>query len=249
MKTQQSFVISDLAIGYSKKGRNLSPIQSGINLTLHSGTVTSLLGLNGVGKSTLLRTICGFQKPISGDIKIYGRSIADYTPNKLAQTLSVVLTEKGNVGGLKVEELVAMGRYPYIGFWGKLGKQDEEIVLRAIESVGISHKIHCFLSDLSDGERQKVFIAKALAQESPIIILDEPTAFLDVSSRLEVMILLNRLASEEGRTIFISSHELDASMKFSQQICLLSSSLAPLVSTPDILIQNNLIEQYLKVSY
>lgn len=233
---------NNLCIGYP--GKPYKYIQTSLNLQLEKGTLTSLLGLNGSGKSTLLRTICAFQDPIDGAVMLNGKNIKNYTTSELSKYLGVVLTEKGNAGGLKVYDLVSLGRYPYTGFFGKLSHSDETIICESMEAVGINHKKDSFVSDLSDGERQKAMIAKALAQRCPVIILDEPTAFLDITSRIETMILLKKIAREQSVTILLSSHDLDTSLKFSDRLWLLSSEHEAVEGDPESLIEKDYIAKF-----
>lgn len=210
MRTQEPVIETNhLSIGYLLKGGRRKIIHEDLNLRLQPGEVTCLLGLNGAGKSTLLRTLCGFQPPLSGEIRLMGKPLASYSQSNFSLTVGVVLTEKTNAGGITVYELVSLGRHPYTGFFGQLKKHDREIIEQSLEAAGIAHKAQNYVSELSDGERQKAMIAKALAQQCPIILLDEPTAFLDVTSRIETMVLLHRLAMEQHKAILLSTHDLD----------------------------------------
>lgn len=157
----------DLEIGYLLKGKKKKLVNEGLQLSLKPGEVTCLLGLNGAGKSTLLRTLCGFQKPLAGSIHLQGKPLTDYSQRLFSLTVGVVLTEKTNAGGITVYELVSLGRHPYTGFFGQLKKKDHEIIRQSLEAAGISHKAKNYVSELSDGERQKAMIAKALAQQCP----------------------------------------------------------------------------------
>lgn len=186
----------NLTIGY-QVGKKRTEVHSGLNFQLFRGELTCLLGANGAGKSTLLRTLAAAQPSLSGDLKLLGRDLSAYSERELSRTIGVVLTDRTQAGGLTVYELVALGRQPYTGFFGRLDKTDKQLVEHALQAVEIAHKARCYMAELSDGERQKVMIAKALVQECPLILLDEPTAFLDVVSRIEIMNLLHRLAIEE----------------------------------------------------
>ena len=226
----------NLGIGYHlKKGRK-KIVHEQLNLKLRNGEVTCLLGLNGAGKSTLLRTLCGFQPPLSGTIYLQGKPLDSYPQRKLSQMVGVVLTEKTNVGNLTVHELVSLGRYPYSGFFGQLKANDLSVIEQSIEAVGISHKTDCNVAELSDGERQKAMIAKALAQQCPIIILDEPTAFLDVTSRIEIMTLLHKLAREQNKAILLSTHDLDLAIQMGDCLWLQGKELPMAVGSPEDLI-------------
>lgn len=210
-----------LTVGY-KKGNTDYPILSNLNLDLKRGTLVALIGANGIGKSTLLRTIVGNQQPLSGNVVLANIEINKLKKNQLSRLLSIVNTDHTQTGGLTVKELVSLGRHPYTGFLGILDKYDKEIVVKAMQDTGIIHKADCFIAELSDGERQKAMIAKALAQSTPIIILDEPTAFLDAASRMETMLLLHRLAHEQNKAILLSSHDMSQSMILADELWLIS---------------------------
>lgn len=207
----------NLSVGY-RKNKSCSTIMSRLELELNSGSLVALVGANGIGKSTLLRTIVGNQAPLSGIINLNGHDISKISKKELSHLLGIVNTDRTQAGGLTVRELVALGRQPYTGFLGILDKNDNNIIAESMLSAGISHKADSFLAELSDGERQKVMIAKALAQQTPVIILDEPTAFLDVESRLETMLLLHRLAHEQNKAILLSSHDLSQSLMLADEL-------------------------------
>lgn len=236
MGSRYSIETKGLGIGYLLSGGKCVTVHDGLDLQLAEGSVTCLLGLNGAGKSTLLRTLCGFQKPLSGEIFIQGRGLSSFTQSELALTVGVVLTEKTNAGGISVYELVSLGRHPYTGFFGRLRPQDHEVIQRSLEAAGIAHKASSFVSELSDGERQKAMIAKVLAQQCPIIVLDEPTAFLDVTSRIETMALLRRVASEQGKTVLLSTHDLELAIQMSDSIWLQQSGRPMATGAPEDLI-------------
>ncbi len=207
----------NLAIGYGSR-----VLFSNLNLSLKEGTVTAMLGVNGSGKSTLIKTLSGFTPALSGDITYNGKSITELSKQELASLLSVVLTDRGVNGGLLVEEVIAMGRYPYTNFFGKLTDRDNLVIHESMSSVGVSHLKGRYLAELSDGERQKVMIAKSIAQESKIIILDEPTSFLDIKSRMEMVSLLRRLAKSSGRTFLMSLHDLELSLQYTDNLWILN---------------------------
>lgn len=212
-----------LAIGYSLGRGRWKTVHSGLDFTLSLGELTSLIGLNGAGKSTLIRTLCRFQPSVSGSVSVMGRDIREYSAHGFALTVGVVLTDRTNAGGLTVRELVSLGRQPHTGFLGRLGERDRAVVSEAMRSVGISYKADSYVSELSDGERQRAMIAKALAQECPVIVLDEPTAFLDVSSRIETMSLLHDTAHRQRKAILLSTHDIDNALIYSDRLLLLSS--------------------------
>ena len=208
----QTVVLENLTIGYATKG-NEKVVASGLSAAISSGLLTCLLGQNGIGKSTLLRTLSAFQPKLGGSIKMEGREISEFTDKELSRLIGVVLTEKPDVRNMTVEELVGLGRSPYTGFWGGLTDEDHTVVRESIQLVGIEPLIGRMVHTLSDGERQKVMIAKALAQQTPIIYLDEPTAFLDYPSKVETMQLLRRLAIQQQKTIFLSTHDVELSLQ------------------------------------
>lgn len=202
--------IVDVTAGYGR-GRNRIDIVSDISMALPAAHVCIMVGRNGSGKSTILRTISGIQPPLQGCIRINGQDISGMTRRQLARNIAVVLpssADSAGAGALTVSEVVAMGRHPYTGISGHLGNDDRRIIAEALDAVGMTDKANTPLADLSDGLRQKAMIARALAQQTPIIILDEPTAFLDVPARLALMALSARLAHEHGRTILLSTHDI-----------------------------------------
>ncbi|MBR5297504.1 MAG: ABC transporter ATP-binding protein [Parabacteroides sp.] len=233
-----------LSIGYVLKGGKQKVVHDCLDLQLFAGEVTCLLGLNGAGKSTLLRTLCGFQPPLGGAIRLMGQPLTSYSQSKFSLTVGVVLTEKTNAGGITVYELVSLGRHPYTGFFGQLKKQDREIIEQSLEAVGIAHKASNYVSELSDGERQKVMIAKTLAQQCPIILLDEPTAFLDVTSRIETMALLHRLSVEQQKAILLSTHDLDLAIQMADRLWLQEKGKAMGCGTPEDLIMSGAFESF-----
>ena len=193
-----------------------------INAEVCSGELTCLVGRNGMGKSTLLRTMIGFQQPLAGSVLIDGVAIERLSQRERAKLMSVVLTEKPDVQNMTVREIVGLGRSPYTGFFGTLSKQDEAIVAEAIERVGMTALADRNIQTLSDGERQKMMIAKALAQQTPIIILDEPTAFLDYPSKVQMMQMLRQLAKEMDKTIVLSTHDIELAAKIATRFLLIS---------------------------
>ena len=211
----------DLSIGY-RTGKKEKIVHQHLNFQLHAGELTCLLGANGAGKSTLLRTLSASQPSLAGELHMLNKPVSEYTEKERSRTIGVVLTDKTFTGGLSVYELVALGRQPHTGFFGRLTKEDRRIVEEAMENVGIAHKAKNYTAELSDGERQKVMIAKALVQECPLILLDEPTAFLDVVSRIEIMHLLHRLAIEQDKAILLSTHDIEQALVLSDKLWLLT---------------------------
>lgn len=214
----------DLSIGYRLGRRGRKVLHTGLSFRLCPGELTCLLGPNGAGKSTLLRTISGSQCPLSGCIHLEGKELGVCSEREISRKIGLVLTDKTMAGGLTVFDLVSLGRHPHTGFFGRLKEQDYEIVRTSLEAVGVGAKADHYVAELSDGERQKVMIARALAQECPVLLLDEPTAFLDVVSRIEIMSLLHKLAEEQGKTILLSTHDLEQALLLSDRLWLLSRS-------------------------
>ena len=189
-----------------------------ISLSLPCGHLVCLLGPNGAGKSTLLRTLCGFQPPIAGTVTISGSDITTMSAAEVARLVSVVLTDRPLTPSLTAAEMVGMGRAPYTGFRGRLSDDDRRLISEAMQTVGVDSLATRRMGQLSDGERQKVMIAKALAQHTPVIVLDEPTAFLDYPSKVAVMKTLARLAHNEGKTILMSTHDLELAAQLGDEL-------------------------------
>lgn len=228
----QSVHIDDLAIGYKDK-HNHKLVAEHITADIFSGELTCLLGANGVGKSTLLRTLSAFQPKLSGSILLKNKEIETYTEKELSNLIAVVLTEKCEVKNMTARELIGLGRSPYTGFWGRLSREDYKIVDYAISLVRIENLSSRSIDTLSDGERQKVMIAKALAQETPIIFLDEPTAFLDFPSKVEIMQLLHRLSRTTGKIIFLSTHDLELALQIADRIWLMDEQSGVRIGVPE----------------
>lgn len=231
MTPNPSLAFHALTTGYCHGSRQ-SIVGRGLEGSLPRGTLTVLLGTNGAGKSTLLRTLAGLQPPLAGEIFWEGNSLASLTPEERAKRLSIVLTVRPETGNLTVREVVALGRLPHRqGLWGsRNAAADAEAVERAMRLTTTSAWSERPVSRLSDGERQRVFIAKALAQETPLILLDEPTAFLDYPSRVQFFNLLKRLTNEMGKTVLLSSHDVELAAAHADRILLLSKEslcLAP----------------------
>lgn len=250
-----TITFKNLTIGYRSK-HQLRAIASSICASLQADELTCLIGANGVGKSTLLRTLAGFQPALEGEIllsvkqaassssdvskdyssdvledssshlssKTSGKSLSAFSAQELARIIGVVLTSKPDVAQLTVKEVVGIGRSPYTNFWGTLSSSDHQIVDDAIRQVGIPHLASRYIHELSDGERQKVMIAKALAQQTSIIILDEPTAFLDFPSKVETLQMLRRLAHEQHKSILLSTHDVELALQLSDRLWLMEEN-------------------------
>lgn len=207
--------LSHLSVGYSPS----LPVISGINAVVRSGQLTCLTGENGIGKSTLLKTLTGFLQKLGGELLLDGREVGTFSQRELARQVSIVLTQKPDIQNLTVEEVAGLGRSPYTGFFGRLHDADRTVIADALAAVGIEPLRHRMIQTLSDGERQKVMIAKALAQQTPAILLDEPTAFLDFPSKAETFRLLQRMAHDRDKLILLSTHDLGLAVRFAD--CLL----------------------------
>lgn len=229
--------LSHLSVGY-KVGHT---VVSDINLTLQSGQLACLIGENGVGKSTLLKTLTGFLPKLEGSLLLDGKDISEFSQQALARQISIVLTQKPDVQNLTVEEIVGLGRSPYTGFFGKLHANDQQIVDESITAVGIEKLKNRMIQTLSDGERQKVMIAKALAQQTPVIFLDEPTAFLDFSSKVETFQLLQRMAHEMGKLVLLSTHDLELAVRFSDTLLQVNGDGLRTVSNEEVTHQMQMI--------
>lgn len=211
----------DLTIGYYTGRRTQRVVAEHVAVRLHPGELVCLLGPNGAGKSTLLRTLAGMQPPLQGRVELLGADLHRLQPCELARRLSVVLTERTDAGALSARTLVALGRYPYTDWSGRLTPTDETSIDRALMAVGALALAERPVGELSDGERQKVMIARALAQEPMLLLLDEPTAFLDLPRRVEIMGLLRRLARTTGRAVLLSTHDLDLALRSADRLWLL----------------------------
>jgi iron complex transport system ATP-binding protein len=218
-----SISTNNLTIGY---GRHI--VQRDLNFELHAGEMVCMLGPNGCGKSTLLRTLAGLQPALSG-------TFTTSTLNSQLSTLphiALVLTERLSLENTTVHDVVAMGRYPYTSFLGGLSSMDEQIIEQSLRDVGLESVGHTFFNDHSDGEKQRTLIAKALTQETPIILLDEPTAHLDLPNRIRILQLLRRVAREQNKTILISTHELELAIQLSDRIMLMTPQRGIQLDTP-----------------
>lgn len=242
-KQEATIRIRGLATGYGS-GRRKVEVSAPFDADLLSGNLTCLLGPNGSGKSTLLRTLAGFQPPLEGNVELLGRPLSAYSRSELARRIGVVLTERPSLPNMNVEELVALGRSPYADFWGRIEAADRRIVDEAMDLVGISALRARRVVTLSDGERQKAMIAKALAQQTPVIFLDEPTAFLDYPSKVELMLLLRRLAHEQQKTIFLSTHDLELTVQIADLLWLIDKQWGIAIGAPEDLALRGEMERY-----
>lgn len=210
--------LENISLGYGTR-----TLLEGVTTHFEAGTLTALIGRNGAGKSTLLRALAGLEPLQAGAITIGGQSIAELDGAEAARRVAFVATDKVRIANLPCEDLVALGRAPYTNWIGRLQAVDREIVADALAKVGMSEFAHKTMDRMSDGECQRVMIARALAQQTPVILLDEPTAFLDMPNRYELCRLLQRLAHDEQKTILFSTHELDIASKMCDAIALIDT--------------------------
>lgn len=226
----------DLVVGYRTSGGASKVIAGPFTLALRPGELVCLLGPNGAGKSTLMRTLAGLQPPLAGSLRVGSTPLADLGAGARARQLSIVLTDRVEASGLTVLELVRLGRHPHTGWLGGLSAHDEAQVQAALAATGTEAFAQRPVGELSDGERQKVLLARALAQDTPVVLLDEPTAHLDLPNRVSLMRLLHRLARQTGKAILLSTHELDLALQAADRIWLLPADGRLHAGTPEDLV-------------
>lgn len=210
---KKMIVLENLKIGYPETGRGSGFTREGITLSARAGETVALIGPNGAGKSTLLRTITGLLPALSGNCLLAGKPVQTGKPRELAAIISFVSTENAIIGNMRVYDLVAYGRFPYTNWLGKLSKTDHEKVADALSKAALTPLAGRMLNQISDGERQRAFIARAVAQDTPLIVLDEPTSFLDVSNKFEIFHLLHQLAYRDRKTIVLSTHDMGIALR------------------------------------
>ena len=221
--------LKELTLGYGQR-----TLLKTVNARITGGQLVALLGRNGTGKSTLLRAMMGLEKPQSGEIILQGKNITSLKPEKLARNISFVTTDKVRIANLRCKDVVALGRAPYTNWIGRVQEQDKAIVERSLELVGMAAFAGKTMDRMSDGECQRVMIARALAQDTPIILLDEPTSFLDLPNRYELCTLLRRLAHDHRKCILFSTHELDIALSLCDSIALIDPPVLRYLPTPDM---------------
>ncbi|MFI3293449.1 MAG: ABC transporter ATP-binding protein [Rikenellaceae bacterium] len=232
----------NIEIGYPKR-----TLIKSANIEIGRGELVALIGRNGAGKSTLLRAIGALQSPVSGDIYIGGESIATLTSLERARAVSFVTTERVRIANLKCQDVVALGRAPYTNWLGRMQSSDKEVVMGSLCAVGMESFAMRSIDGLSDGELQRVMIARALAQQTPVVLLDEPTAFLDMPSRYELMKLLRELCENEGKSIIFSTHELDLAMRGADKLLIVDDPDLHIL-TPSHAREEGVIERIFGVS-
>lgn len=237
-------ITSNLSIGYKSKNHPIT-LAENLNLELVSAKLIALVGANGIGKSTLLRTLTGIQKQLSGSVLLNGKDIFSYEPLALAQNLSLVLTEKLPPSNLTVFELIALGRQPYTNWLGKLSPEDVEKINKAVTLTQITHLIDKKHFEISDGQLQTVLISRALAQDTPLIVLDEPTTHLDLQHKIAVFKLLKKLSLETGKCILFSTHDIDLAIQLSDEMIVMTEGNV-VQGKPENLISNGIFDTIFK---
>lgn len=232
MDKKECIVLKNAALGYKKTEATISVLKN-INLSFYRGDHVGVVGVNGVGKSTLLKSLCGLLPVLEGDIFIDQKPITDLLLNELAKKIAIVLTEKIGGFNLTAYDAVAAGQMPYTNSFNRLEKENLAVIDQAINACGITQHQHKLLNELSDGLFQKTIIAKALAQQTPIMLLDEPSAFLDYASKHDLFILLKKLADEENKCVLVSSHDLDLLLKYCNKLLVISTNSIELISSAE----------------
>lgn len=230
--------LSNLSIGFNRT------LFEKINGNISSGSITALMGVNGVGKSCLLKTIANLIPALSGRLLIHGKELRAYSALEFSQQVSLVLTEKIQVDFLRVDELIYLGRSPYTNWMGKLKETDLEVVDQVMKQIGITNLADCFFNELSDGQKQKVLIARALAQKPTLLILDEPTTYLDIPSKIELIKILKNISSENNVAVIMSTHDLDLIEKHVDQIWLMGNDRSFHQGSPDYFRSSGLFKKH-----
>jgi iron complex transport system ATP-binding protein len=241
---RQRIKIENLSLGYGNSAHARHEIFPPFSAVADNSQFIALVGRNGVGKSTLLRTLTGLQNIFSGNIYINGKSAKTLSRNDYAKLMSFVSTETVRIMHFKVFDLVAMGRYTYTNLFGNLSANDEKIIADSLKMVGMSDFMWRNVSELSDGERQRIMIARALVQDTPIMILDEPTAFLDIPNKYEIILLLKNLTRQKSKTIIFSTHDLNIALQLADKIWLMANGKMH-EGTPSQLLQINAFDEML----
>jgi len=238
----------NLSIGY-RSGKEDCVLHSNLTFSLHQGELNCILGPNGAGKSTLLKTLSGFTDALDGEVYLMGKARHEIPFHNQSRMLSVVLTDRVQIPHSRVIDIVSMGRYPYTSLLARFSQKDKRIVMHSLQRVGIGHMKYRHFDEISDGEKQKVMIAKALAQDTPVIILDEPTAFLDFPSKIEVMQILLCLAKDTGKSILMSTHDVELALQVADKIWLLDRGKELRVGAPEDLVLDNALNDFFEKDY
>lgn len=233
MEGQPLIAIKDVGIGYRRTQDDLS-ILKGLNLDFYPGDFIGVVGLNGIGKSTFLKTVCGLLPVLSGSVSFEGKNISEIELGEMAKKIAIVLTEKIGGFNLTARDVVASGQMPYTNSFNQLKPEHDDVIRRAIDVCGITDHQHKPVNELSDGLFQKTVIAKALAQQTPVILLDEPTAFLDYASKHQLFLLLQVLSKREDKCVLVSSHDLDLILKYCTKVLVISTEGAELLAVGEI---------------
>ena len=241
--TEGVLTAKDLSIGYRHRRRPDTVVGRGLDIHVSDGEIVCLIGPNGVGKSTLIRTLAGLQPPLNGEVFVEEQALSSIDPRERAQSIGIVLTERVDVGMLTAFALVSLGRHPYTDWTGRLTEIDVKATRWALAAVGATDLTERFVGELSDGERQKVMIARALAQEPHVIILDEPTAYLDLPRRVEILGVLRDLAHDTNRAILLSTHDLDLAIRTADRLWLMGRSGSVQVGAPEDLVLTGALEE------
>jgi len=237
--------LNNLSIGYVS-GKSRKIILPPLNAKAFRGELIAMIGQNGVGKSTLLRTITGLQEPLGGTVMVDEKTIAGYTRTEFAQRLGFISTEPVRVSNMKVFDLVALGRYPHTNWLGKLKNEDHDIIMDSIEKVAMQSFTDRYITELSDGERQRVMIARVLAQDTDLLVMDEPTAFLDIKSKYEIVHLLHDLSKNRGKTIIFSTHDLNIAVSEADKVWLILEDAFKEGAPEDLIIGGSFDELFRK---
>jgi iron complex transport system ATP-binding protein len=238
-----SIELKDLSVGFSR-GKDKISVLKKLNLKVKRGETIALLGLNGSGKSTLLRSITRLQPVLSGEVLLNDVKLERWSKKDLARQMSFVSTEIIHSNNLQVVDLVALGRFPHTNWSGKLSTEDKKIVLEALESVGISSMAYKRINELSDGEKQRTMIARALAQDTPVIILDEPTAFLDLPHKYEIFRLLQEQSHAHGKCIVIAIHDLNIALQEADKIWLAQEGRVIEGAPEDLILDQSIVKVF-----
>lgn len=239
-----AITLRNLSVGY-RVGGNERIVAQAINERLEPGVLTCLIGCNGIGKSTLLKTLAAFQPKLDGEILLGDKEIDSLSASQMARLVSIVLTDKPEVRNLSVRQLVSLGRSPYTGFWGKCNAEDWAVVDESLAMVGSAVDSGRHIGTLSDGECQRVMIAKALAQQTPIIFLDEPTAFLDYPSKIDIMTTLRQICHETRKTILLSTHDFELALQLADSLWLMEKGRGITTGTPRQLADSGSLSQFI----